>query len=59
MVKIVIQSGQMRRGFLFFEKRSGTFNVFKQDIKTPVEQLTDFEPHPVRFLSAGGDVLVF
>ena len=24
-----------------------------------MEQLTDFGPHPVRFLSAGGDVLVF
>ena len=46
--------------FYFLSERSGTFNVFKQNVNTSnVEQLTDFGPHPVRFLSAGGNVLVF
>ena len=46
--------------FYFLSERSGTFNVFKQNIKTSdVEQITDFGPHPIRFLSAGGNVLVF
>ena len=52
--------GKWRGVLLFLSERSGTFNVFKQNIKTSdVEQITDFGPHPVRFLSAGGNVLVF
>ena len=51
--------------FYFLSERSGTFNVFKQNLaSSQVEQLTYFETHPVRFLSAattanGDEILVF
>ena len=51
--------------FYFLSERSGTFNVYKKNISGgQVEQLTFFEIHPVRFLSAGtlanvGEILVF
>lgn len=51
--------------FYFLSERSGTFNIYKKNISGgQVEQLTFFEIHPVRFLSAGtlanvGEILVF
>ena len=51
--------------FYFLSERSGTFNVHKQNLASrQVEQLTYFETHPVRFLSAattanGDEILVF
>ncbi|MGB3799924.1 MAG: peptidase S41, partial [Lewinella sp.] len=48
-------------GFYYLSERSGTFNVHKRalDDAGSDEQLTDMGPHPVRFLSRGGDLLSF
>ena len=46
--------------FYFLSERSGTFNVFEQQVESAeVEQLTNFDTHPVRFLSAAKDRIVF
>lgn len=48
--------------YFLSERDGGSFNVYKSPLKAQasVEKLTDFDTHPVRFLSAGaGDVLAF
>ncbi len=47
--------------FYFLSERNGPFNVHRMSLTetTGVEQLTDFDLHPVRFLSYGGGRLVF
>lgn len=47
--------------FYFLSERGGNFNIFKMSLteNTGVEQLTDFELHPVRFLSYGNGTLAF
>ena len=47
--------------FYFLSEREGSFNIFKMSLteNTGVEQLTDFELHPVRFLSYGNGTLAF
>ena len=47
--------------FYFLSERAGSFNVFKMSLteNTGVEQITDFELHPVRFLSYGNGTLSF
>ena len=49
------------QSFYFLSERSGTFNVHKQSLTNDAasEQLTDFDLHPVRFLSRGGNKLAF
>ena len=49
------------RSLYYLSERSGTFNVHKRLLDNPEsdEQLTDFDLHPVRFLSRGGDLLSF
>lgn len=48
--------------FYFLSERSGTMNVFKQAIKdnqgADAVQLTSFETHPVRFLSASDNGII-
>ncbi|WP_198664955.1 S41 family peptidase [Lewinella sp. IMCC34191] len=47
-------------GFYYLSERVGNFNVYKRDLSGENdEQLTDLGPHPVRFLSRGGDLLSF
>lgn len=43
--------------FYFLSERSGSFNVFESDLRSPDEarQLTHFSGHPVRFLSSSRD----
>lgn len=43
--------------YFLSERNSGSFNVFKMDAKNPqqVEQISKFDKHPVRFLSAAKD----
>jgi len=45
------------RGFYFLSERAGDMNVFRQPLRAgaAAEQLTDFEDHPVRHLSASRD----
>jgi len=45
----------------FLSERAGSFNVFKKDLTNSgaAEQLTNFELHPVRFLSMGNSTLAF
>ncbi len=47
--------------FYFLSEREGSFNVFRMSLtgSEQAEQLTDFELHPVRFLSYGNGRLVF
>jgi tricorn protease len=49
------------QSFYYLSERSGTFNVYKQSLMNDAEpeQLTDFDLHPVRFLSRGGNKLAF
>jgi len=49
------------QNFYYLSEENGTFNVHKMAIDQDAasEQLTDFELHPVRFLSRGGDRLCF
>ncbi len=49
------------QSFYYLSERSGTFNVHKQSLTNDAvpEQLTDFDLHPVRFLSRGGNKLAF
>jgi tricorn protease len=44
----------------FLSERSGSFNVhsFKLDNPTKVTQVSDFKPHPVRYLSISNDGLL-
>ena len=47
-------------GFYFLSERGGNFNVYKRSLAGGAEeQLTELGPHPVRFLSHGGDLLSF
>ncbi|MFP8489573.1 S41 family peptidase [Gracilimonas sp. Q87] len=52
---------QDEQAMYFLSERTGSFNVFKKDLKIDgvVEQLTGFELHPVRFLSMGNGTLAF
>jgi Tol biopolymer transport system component/C-terminal processing protease CtpA/Prc len=45
----------------FLSERAGNFNVFKKSLTNngAAEQLTDFDIHPVRFLSMGNGTLAF
>ncbi len=45
----------------YLSEEDGNFNVFKLDLDNPsqTEQLTNFEQHPVRFLSQAKDMLSF
>ncbi|PRP68268.1 S41 family peptidase [Nonlabens agnitus] len=45
----------------YLSEQSGSFNVFKMNLNEPTKstQLTNFETHPVRFLSYGNGVLSF
>jgi len=45
----------------FLSERAGSFNVFKKDLTNSgaAEQLTNFELHPVRFLSMGNSKMAF
>lgn len=45
----------------FLSERDGSFNVYKLKLNDPsqTEQLTDFDLHPVRFLSMGNGMLSF
>ena len=45
----------------YLSEEGGTFNVFEMEIGNPENrrQLTQFETHPVRFLSTGGGKLAF
>lgn len=46
--------------FYYLSERAGTFNVFKKELNSDVvTQLTNFETHPVRFLSEGNGTLAF
>lgn len=48
--------------FFLSERDGGSFNVYKSALKpgAPVEKLTEFKDHPVRFLSVGaGDILAY
>jgi Tol biopolymer transport system component/C-terminal processing protease CtpA/Prc len=47
--------------FYYLSERSGTFNVHKRSVENPENdvQLTDFDLHPVRFLSLGNGTLSF
>ncbi|MEE9373077.1 MAG: S41 family peptidase [Saprospiraceae bacterium] len=48
-------------GFYFLSESPGTFNVFKSSFTNPDKriQLTNFQLHPIRFLSYGGGQLCF
>jgi len=47
-------------GFYYLSQQNGTFNVHKMDMGTnEIIQITDFETHPVRFLSHGNGTLAF
>lgn len=45
------------KNIYYLSEEKGTFNVFTLNLDTPnrTKQLTDFELHPVRFLSKGSD----
>jgi tricorn protease len=45
----------------YLSEESGSFNVHRFSLSDPTqtEQITDFELHPVRFLSRGGNTLTF
>ncbi len=45
----------------YLSEENGSFNVFKMDLLNPDnrQQITDFDFHPVRFLSHGSGVLAF
>ncbi|MCH8566716.1 MAG: PDZ domain-containing protein [Balneolales bacterium] len=47
--------------FYFLSERNGSFNVFEMSLinNTPAEQITEFDLHPVRFLSYGSGKLAF
>lgn len=49
------------KSMYYLSEESGTFNVFKAEIANPSnkEQLTQFELHPIRFLSEGNGTLCF
>ena len=49
------------KSFYYLSERSGTFNVHRRLLEDPESdvQLTDFNLHPVRFLSRGGETLSF
>ncbi|WP_371193409.1 DPP IV N-terminal domain-containing protein [Glaciecola sp. SC05] len=49
------------RDIYYLSEQNGTFNVHKLSLDNPseVEQLTNFELHPVRFLSAANKTLAF
>lgn len=49
------------KNFYYLSEESGTFNIHKMSLENPgqSEQLTDFDLHPVRFLSFGNGVLSF
>jgi len=45
----------------YLSESSGSYNVHKLNLDNPseTEQLTTFKTHPIRFLSMGGDTMVF
>lgn len=46
--------------FYFLSERNGTFNVFKKELSSgKVSQLTNFDTHPVRFLSYANGTFSF
>ena len=49
------------KSMFYLSEQSGSFNVHKLDLKRPTsnKQLTDFDLHPVRFLSEGNGTLAF
>ncbi len=49
------------QSFYFISERNGSFNVFRKSVmgKDLAQQLTNFELHPVRFLTHGGGKLSF
>ncbi|MFC3093526.1 PDZ domain-containing protein [Alteromonas sediminis] len=49
------------KDLFYLSEQNGTFNVFKTSLRRPsnVEQLTDFDTHPVRFLSQAKGTLAF
>ncbi|AGC77674.1 C-terminal processing protease CtpA/Prc [Nonlabens dokdonensis] len=57
--RMPVMSGD-EQSFYFLSERSGTFNIHKSGLNgTNVSQLTSFDLHPVRFLSAGNGTLCF
>ena len=52
---------QDEKSFYYLSEEAGSFNVFKMSIDNPneKEQLTNFNLHPVRFLSMGNGTLCF
>ena len=49
------------KGIYYLSESSGNFNVYKKGLTSTAQpqQLTNFETHPVRFLSFGGEKLCF
>ncbi len=46
--------------FYYLSEQNGTYNVHSMNLNTgSISQLTEFETHPVRFLSAGNGTLAF
>ena len=50
-----------QQSIYYLSEVSGSFNVHKLSLDNPAEteQLTSFKTHPIRFLSIGGDTMVF
>ncbi|MFD0797465.1 S41 family peptidase [Maribacter chungangensis] len=50
-----------QQSIYYLSEASGSFNVHKLRLGNPseTEQLTSFKTHPIRFLSIGGDTMVF
>ncbi|MEM6321090.1 MAG: DPP IV N-terminal domain-containing protein [Bacteroidota bacterium] len=49
------------KSMYYLSEESGSFNVFKMDLSNPTQktQLTNYELHPIRFLSMGNGTLCF
>lgn len=49
------------KSMYYLSEANGSFNVHKLNLENPsqTEQLTTFKIHPIRFLSIGGDTMVF
>lgn len=49
------------KSIFYLSEENGSFNVYKLNLKRPssTQQLTNFELHPVRFLSEGNGTLAF
>ncbi|MTI88797.1 MAG: peptidase S41 [Balneolaceae bacterium] len=49
------------KSLFYLSEQNGNFNIYKLDLADPshIEQLTDFDLHPVRFLSIGSGTLSF